>query len=378
MEYVLYENINGYYLFLLNQQEKINDSKSAETYENLGKLSQIIQLQSKYFFININEAYENYKSLNKNILPDKLIAFLNINNIKILHCDKSLFINLNNFGIRTKYSPFILKGIKANEDKILLNEINKKFILAANKLISYKTSNYGFKNETYLINQYYISLILQTTELNKIFQSIKKLFEIYFPEFKEKKQLEFIKILKILKNFKNDNLIILKEKSLKINIPINILQESLGNEIDWNLINKQIEIFDSQLIKIKTTEKVLEDKIIKIFPFSIKLMGFKSLASLLSKIGYDNIPLLNIEKYKKLCPPPEKIIKKERKKYFNFYYSISLKMLRLEYYGALTNELTNNFIKNINQRYKKNRYVGKIIKNDLENRILEKLKEIKE
>ncbi|KAF7697481.1 Nucleolar protein 56, partial [Cucumispora dikerogammari] len=302
MEYLLYENINGYYLFTVNRQETLNDSRSAETYENLGKLSQIIQLKSKFLFPNISSAYENYESLNRNILPDMLLAFLDINEVSVLHCDPSLFININNFGIRTRFSPLIIKGIRANEDKLLNQDINEKFRVAANNFIAHKASNYTFKNESYLINQYYTALLSFNTKLNKTFQTVKILYTLYFPEIKEKRQTEFIKILKIIQNFHKDDIKTLKIKSEESKIPLNILKETLGVEIDWNLIKQEVKIFDCLIEEIKSTEKVLETKITKIFPLSIKLIPFKSLASLLSKVGYDEIPLLSIEKLKKLCP----------------------------------------------------------------------------
>ncbi|KAF7685056.1 hypothetical protein CDIK_4195, partial [Cucumispora dikerogammari] len=96
---------------------------------------------------------------------------------------------------------------------------------------------------------------------------------------------------------------------------------------------------------------------------------------LLSKVGYDEIPLLSIEKLKKLCPFDKKKNQKNIKtKNTNSYYSIALKMLRLEYYGGLTEELTDNFMKSLHQKYHNmNKQRNKFSEKNIENRILEQL-----
>lgn len=356
MELLLYENIHGFYLFHVRSQSVLNSLENTSSYENIGKLTQIIQLHSKYEFTSVSEALEIFKALKSNLIPEKLLAFLDINNVRILYCDSSLFINLNNLGIRTKIAPHIFKGIKSHESKLLNIEINEKtetFKKAFLKKLQEEIFQNTHKNDLFLAEEYYKSYIKQKQEINKVSQKILKLFEIYFPEFSDINAHESIEKIKILQNFHNDSTEILKEKADKCNINLLTLQETLGTFIDWKLMKKYLQIYEKLKTKNYATFEYLEAKITKIFPLSHKFLGIKTLASLVSKISYEKLPFIEIKDFRKLCPLPNKKLNKNIKnKYMNTFYSCALKILRLEFFGALNEEIVSECVEKLEKTTK--------------------------
>ena len=126
MEHLLLEHIGGFELFELKEFEKL----SGATYTDYLALSQVVNHISSFPISDSSEAISELKNLQEGILSECLKNFLQINNVKILNCDKSLKNSLQDIGIVQKFSPNISRGVKLNLKKFLKQSINKQLTLA--------------------------------------------------------------------------------------------------------------------------------------------------------------------------------------------------------------------------------------------------------
>lgn len=113
MEYLLFEHIRGCELFTLKEFEDLASS----SYNDYLSLTQVVTHVSSLPFDGPEDALDYL--LQKDSAVTVLRNFLEINNVKILHCDASLSDILSHFGIVCRYSPNITRGIRHNIHRFL-------------------------------------------------------------------------------------------------------------------------------------------------------------------------------------------------------------------------------------------------------------------
>lgn len=178
MEHLLYEYCKGYLLFELKEFEDLSN----ESYANYLKLTQVVYLKSKYDFDDIDISLRNIKSLCNNKLPDELEKFLELNNVKILHCDPSLKLALQSLNIKHKYSINIMRGIRINEHKFLKEENDLQFTLGISHKFSRDKVEYNIKKEDNLLVHTVSMLDQLDKDINSYCMRIKELYGWSFPE----------------------------------------------------------------------------------------------------------------------------------------------------------------------------------------------------
>lgn len=178
MEHLLYEYCKGYLLFELKEFEDLSN----ESYANYLKLTQVVYLKSKYDFDDIDISLRNIKSLCNNKLPDELEKFLELNNVKILHCDPSLKLALQSLNIKHKYSINIMRGIRINEHKFLKEENDLQFTLGIFHKFSRDKVEYNIKKEDNLLVHTVSMLDQLDKDINSYCMRIKELYGWSFPE----------------------------------------------------------------------------------------------------------------------------------------------------------------------------------------------------
>lgn len=233
MEHLLYEYCKGYLLFELKEYEDLSN----ESYSNYLKLTQVVELKSRYNFDDIESSLRNIKSLCDNRLPEELQNFIELNNVKVLHCDPSLKQALKSLNIKHKHSINISRGIRINEHKFLKDENYLQFTLGISHKFSRDKVEYNLKKEDNLLMHTVCMIDQLDKDINSYCMRIKELYGWSFPELFDlcENNEEFIEAVKYSITNKSN----LSEE--KINEIREIKNNSIGidlNELDIkNILN---------------------------------------------------------------------------------------------------------------------------------------------
>lgn len=301
MEHLLYEHSKGYILFELKEYEDLSN----QSYKDYLKLTQVINLVSKYDFNDVQMAYNNIQTLNNNKIPLELKIFLELNDVKILHCDPSLKQALKLINIKQKTSINILRGIKENENKFTKKENDQQFVLGLSHTFSRNKVEFNSKKDDNIMIHTVNMLDQLEKDINSYSMRIKELYGWSFPELFSScdGNDEYIKVMNYFINKnkgdisddKLENLIKLKNSSIGIEL----------NEIDLVNIRNLCDIINEK-IDIKNKLKIyLKDKMETVAPNLCELLGDVMAAKIivlsgglmnLSKSTASTIQLLGAEK----------------------------------------------------------------------------------
>ncbi|KAK6090471.1 hypothetical protein P3W45_000568 [Vairimorpha bombi] len=284
MQHLLYEHTKGYILFELKEYEDLSN----ESYKDYLKLTQVVHLVSKYDFDDVQMAYNNIQELSVNKIPPELRNFLELNEVKVLHCDPSLKQALKLINIKQKTSTNILRGIKQNESKFTKLENDTQFMLGVSHTFSRNKVEFNSKKDDNIMIHTVNMLDQLEKDINSYSMRIKELYGWSFPELFShcNGNDEYIKVLNFFINKKNlpeehklEELIKLKNnlpEEHKLEELIKLKNNSIGielNELDIMNIRNLCDIINEK-IDIKNKLKIyLKDKMEKVAPNLCELLG---------------------------------------------------------------------------------------------------------
>lgn len=143
IQHLLCEHANGFELFEMKAFESI----SSLSYADYLSLTQVVNHVSSLPFQNVADASDQIKILETGMLSENLTNFLEMNNVKILHCDKSLKQALKNIGIEQRTSMNIYRGVKLNLKKFLKNSTETQFVLGLSHTLAKEHIKYNLERE---------------------------------------------------------------------------------------------------------------------------------------------------------------------------------------------------------------------------------------
>lgn len=278
MEHLLLEHIGGFELFELKEFEKL----SGATYTDYLALSQVVNHISSFPISDSSEAISELKNLQEGILSECLKNFLQINNVKILNCDKSLKNSLQDIGIVQKFSPNISRGVKLNLKKFLKRSLNKQLTLAVSHSLAKETIKYSLEREDNVAISTGYEIEHLEDEILCLNEKVFKLLNWYFPFVKEILKENTGVLLKIL----NSQF----EQIEKDTIPELILEEiksSLSEvpEEDLNIMKETLHVIQEKKNLLMSLELYLSEKLKVLAPNLREILGDRLSFKMIHKAG---------------------------------------------------------------------------------------------
>ncbi|WUR02956.1 nucleolar protein 56/58-like [Vairimorpha necatrix] len=301
-QHVLYEHPKGYLLFEMNEYEDLSQG----SYQEYMKLTQVVNLTAKFEFADVQMATQNIQMLCNNKLPKELENFLELNNVKILHCDSSFKQALKEIKIKQKNSINIYRGIKFNEHRFLKSEIDLQFILGVAHTFSRNKVEYNSKKEDNILIHTVNMLEQLEKDINSYSMRIKELYGWSFPELYcacDSIDEYIAAVIFFTTENKNENI-----KNEKIDELIKLKDNSIGikiNEVDMINIKNLCDIINEKINIKNSLKKYLKEKMLTISPNLTELLGDMMSAKLivlcgglcnLAKATASTIQLLGAEK----------------------------------------------------------------------------------
>lgn len=259
MEFILFEHIDGYALFELKEKEDISAPKIGHFYADISRLLHILRLVSFFKFDNLECISDHLNMLAQNKVHDDLKNFLALNNVSVVHCDKSLAQPLCEAGFKPRQSDVIQRAIRLNQNKLLKipEEEQRRHVLSASHSFSRSKIEYDVKKED---NQVIQSSLLVEQLQKDIYLYSKRLLNIYdfcFPELKEvfPETGSFIEVARILGDFRFN----LEEKLEKVEDRFGEEKRRCLDKKFRTTIGNKVEDSDAQ--NIVQIVKIIEEKI---------------------------------------------------------------------------------------------------------------------
>ncbi|WEL37905.1 Nop56p-like protein [Encephalitozoon hellem] len=299
MEHLLFEYAGGYGLFELKEYEDMSKS----TYDDYTKLTEVLNLKSGMKFGSIDEASDHLKCLSQGEIHDDLKRFLELNNVKVLHCDVSLRKSLDGLRIKHKDSENIMRGVRRNFKKLMrLDEYDgKQTVLGLAYEYSREKVEYNVKREDFIVIHTVMLLEQVDKDINSYSMRIREIYGWVFPELGTllKDNHEYIGAVKYLVNEEAgpdcsgcevagineerlDEIRRLKKNSMGMKL----------SPVDMVNLRRIIEIVDGK-IKIRgNLSKYLKEKMSYIAPNLAAILGDVLGARIISQAG----GLLNLAK----------------------------------------------------------------------------------
>lgn len=304
MEHILFEHISGYELFELKSFEGL----TAESYSDYLSLTQTVNHISSLPFSDMNEAYADIVMMNDSVMPESLQNFLDLNNVKILHADRSFKPILNKTGIEHKMSPNIMRGIRANIHKLLKKDIDRQLILSVSHMLSRSAIRYDMEREDNLVIAVGYECDQIEEEINKLSQQLDGMVEWILPQFKKLIEKDDIneRLMDIFSNISDEKELISNEKELnnentlistfkKSPLLISFINDALKDIKSADLDNLKMinqKIFDKKRL-LSELEAYLAEKMTILAPNLRCILGDKLCFKLIHKAGgLTNLSLL--------------------------------------------------------------------------------------
>lgn len=297
MEFLLFEHISGYALFELREYEDIVASKTSHLYSDISRLSQILRLVSFFKFETQDTAFEHLDLVSQNTVHEDLKNFLLLNQVEVVHCDRSIQQALSSMGFQTKLSDTIQRAVRMNQNKLLgIGEAEqRRLVLSASHNFSRKKIEYNIKREDNLI----IQSILMAEQLERDIDSYSKklmnAYDFYFPELKTvfRDIKEFVDAAEILGDIRHDLDAKLqgieerfgKEKRDQVAC---CLETTIGNPADAGDIRNMgqiVGIIGEKLQILDGLGTYLEKKLATVAPNLAALVGCTMAAKLIAHAG---------------------------------------------------------------------------------------------
>ncbi|ADM12289.1 Nop56p-like nucleolar protein [Encephalitozoon intestinalis ATCC 50506] len=299
MEHLLFEYAGGYGLFELKEYEDMSKS----TYEDYTKLTQVLNLRSGMRFASLNEASDHLKCLSQGEIHEDLKKFLELNNVKVLHCDSTLRKGLDVLGIKQKESENIMRGVRKDYRKLMrLDEYDsKQMVLGLAYEYSREKVEYNVKREDFIVIHTVMLLEQVGKDINSYSMRIREIYGWVFPELSValKDNHEYIKAVK---HFVDEETEGNKGEWKDIEVDVEKLEKikelkrnSMGmklSPVDMINLKKLIEIVNNKIEIRKGLSKYLKDKMESIAPNLAAILGDVLAARLISQGG----GLLNLAK----------------------------------------------------------------------------------
>lgn len=279
MEHLLFEHIGGLEIFEIKEFEDL----AITSFNDYMALTQAVNHVSSLEFNDSTEALEIIRNLENGIINQQVENFLKINNVKILHCDKSLKKSLGILQITHKYSPNIIKGIKFNLKKIIKKDMNKQLMLSVSHQFSKENIKFDMEREDNIVISTGYELDHLEQEILALHKKISKMISWYFPEFNELLLSTPDFLISILnKDYDSCNL------PDKITLEMFEIFKDVRDEIpqaDLDLMISTVKvIFDKSKLS-QTLEKYLAEKMTILTPNLRQILGDRLCFKLLHKAG---------------------------------------------------------------------------------------------
>lgn len=301
---VLFEFIDGYSLFKLNQPESL----ISVSYDDPSILKKAITLVSNFKFTSFDSAIQNLISLSKiSSLPEDLKKFLVVNNVQSLYCDKSLFSLLSELKIKGKQNDSLMRAIRLNISKLVKSD--SSFLLGAAHEFSRSKIEYSDKKEDSMIIQSVLVIDQLRLDVEFFLSKIYNLYDFYFPELKDLVEKDmFFELALILNSNENFEQLIGKIKNKygeeigqKIFEGVLYSIGSISNKIKGNTelstadlvnINELLRIAEEKYKILDDLTRYLNGKLEIVAPNLLELVGTYLAGKLIAQAG----SLLNLAK----------------------------------------------------------------------------------
>ncbi|KAH9410774.1 fibrillarin [Ordospora pajunii] len=196
MEHLLFEYAGGYGLFELIAYEDMSKS----SYEEYMRLSQVVRYKSGMQFEGVGDALEHMRSLSKGEIHTELKNFLELNRVKVVHCDVSLKKGLDAIGIKHKSSENIMRGVRMMYEKLMRLEgyDRRQMELGLSHGYSREKVEYNVKREDCIVMHTVMLLDQVDKDINSYSMRIREMYGWVFPELgrKLKENGEYVKAVK--------------------------------------------------------------------------------------------------------------------------------------------------------------------------------------
>lgn len=278
MEHLLIEHIGGFELFELRQFEKIAEA----SYNDYLALSQTVNHISSLPVSDAIDATAEIKNLQDGVLSDSLKNFLQINGVKILHCDKSLRNALQEMGILQKNSPNISRGVKLNLRKFIKQANDKQLVLGVSHSLAKETIKYNLEREDNVAISTGYEVEHLEEEIRFLNEKVFKLLNWYFPLLKEDIKENTTVLLQILNSEFNqiDTEIIPGQVLDEIKESLNEIPEE-----DKNMIKESLSVIQEKRQLLQSLEKYLADKMKILAPNLREILGDRLSFKMIHKAG---------------------------------------------------------------------------------------------
>lgn len=179
MEHILFEHVSGYELFEMKSFEGL----APATYMDYLSLTQVVNHVSS---LPLPEASDVLAHIHdESGVPEQLKNFLEMNNVSVLHADKSLRESLAKIGIAHKESRSIMRGIKQNIHKILKTALNKQLVLSTSHMLSREAIRYDMEREDNIAIAVGYECEQLENEIEVLTRRMEGMVDMVIPQFKK-------------------------------------------------------------------------------------------------------------------------------------------------------------------------------------------------
>lgn len=271
-EHLLFEHIMGIELFRLNSFEGL----SKVSYTDYNALVEAVTHVGTYPFQNIQERLD-FINIENSDFSETLLNFLKINDVKVLHCDKSLYKLMKDAGIEPKSSYNIARGIKHNLSRFIKNEIDKNVVICTSHKFSRDAIKFDMSKDDNLVIPVGLECEHLKNEISILSERLNTMIRIIIPQFEKiyKKDDLNDKLKTILENRKDDT---------KFTYIVEDALEELS-EFDINYLNKLNNIILDKKEELKKLKNYLSDKLDDLSPNLKTILGSELCIKLIQKAG---------------------------------------------------------------------------------------------
>lgn len=243
-EHLLIEHVTGFELFEL----KAFESLAQNSYNDYMALTQVVNHVSSLPIEDINEIVSTIKNLENGEISEKLKNFLQINNVKILHCDKSLKNGLKDINIEQKSSLNITRGVKLNLSKFIENKNTKQIRMSSALNLAKENIKYDLEREDNIVIPLGYEIDNIEKDIDNLKNKVNKMINWYIPG----NTLSLEELYEKVETFKE--------------IPIydiTVIKEYLKMIVEKEKLYKELEEYLAEKMKIlaPNLRHILDDKI---------------------------------------------------------------------------------------------------------------------
>lgn len=282
MEHILFEHTNGIELFRL----KFFEGLTAESYCNYNELKEVVVHVSEMVF-NSTEECVDYMKMTDADQSEKLINFLKMNGVTVLHCDKSLTKLMNDNGIETRSSPNIMRGIRKNISRLAKTEIDLKAQIGAAYKYSRGVIKYDMGKDDNLIIVVGSECEQLRNEIMILSDKMEKMVRSMLPGYRNDYKKEIDRIIKADGATEVDIFSEMRDGYAEDDVMKELSEEDIQHlKMLSQFIFKKKE-------KLKTLEKYLGEKLDSVSPNLNAILGNELSVKIIHKAGgLHNLTLL--------------------------------------------------------------------------------------